>query len=421
MHAAYETLSLSKFQPLCNFFAPSKQNCIFLTNYAFSIQKQTHGYLDEPDADIDDEPDADSGCSVPDYAMVVDDDADADTDDEKSADSMEVDHARDKCDTCDKRGRQRAACKGKNCGGRVIVQVRTLCEKGCGKVAQKNGVCRNEKCGAEGMCSKGCGRQAQKNGICQDVKCGGEGRTLCNHPEGCTNKSLATGKNSKGRPGIKGRCSIHEGGPRCVAEGCPNGAVAGTGACIAHKGGIRCDKCDLYSVLRKGFLCFSCRKGTDRIKQLEMMVKDFMDKDEFMWMYTYYDSRIPCTDINRRPDFIYLVFETHVICIEVDEDAHRYYNRDCEIARVSEIMQACEGKPLFLIRFNPLVRLLGQLKSTFDAFRTAIITPETPMLTVAFIGYKREYDVAAEMERVARERAAGTMEVTEECSDDDTN
>jgi Holliday junction resolvase len=137
-----------------------------------------------------------------------------------------------------------------------------------------------------------------------------------------------------------------------------------------------------------------------------MMVKDFLDKHEFLKMYTYYDSRAPCTDINRRPDFIYLVSETHVICIEVDEDAHRYYNRDCEIARVSEIMQAFGGKPVFLIRFNPRVSLLEELKSTFDAFRTAVITPETSMLTVAFIGYKREYDVAAEMERVAKERAA---------------
>jgi hypothetical protein len=149
-----------------------------------------------------------------------------------------------------------------------------------------------------------------------------------------------------------------------------------------------------------------------------MMVKDFLDKHEFLEMYSYDDSIIPCSGINRRPDFIYLVSETHVICIEVDEDAHRYYNRDCEIARVSEIMQACKGKPLFLIRFNPLVSLLGELKSTFDAFRTAIITPETSMLTVAFIGYKREYDVAAEMERVARERAeaaeAEAIELEEE-------
>ena len=106
------------------------------------------------------------------------------------------------------------------------------------------------------------------------------------------------------------------------------------------------------------------------MKQLELLVKDFLDKHESLKMYSYYDCRIACSDINRRPDFVYLVSDTHVICIEVDEDSHRYYNRDCEIARVSEIMQACEGKPLFLIRFNPLVSLLGELKSTFDAFRT---------------------------------------------------
>jgi len=68
-------------------------------------------------------------------------------------------------------------------------------------------------------------------------------------------------------------------------------------------------------------------------------------------------------------------------------------------------MQAFEGKPLFLIRFNPLKTRLKELESTFDAFRDVQITPETPMLTVAFIGYTRQYDVASEMERVAKERA----------------
>ena len=195
-------------------------------------------------------------------------------------------------------------------------------------------------------------------------------------------------------------------------------AVGNTDSCIGHNGGIRCAKCGLYSVKQQGLACFSCRKRTDRVKRLELMVKDFLDMHEYLNMYTYIDSRIACSDINRRPDFAYLVSNTHAICIEVDEDVHRYYNRDCEIARVSEIMQAFEGKPLFLIRFNPLKTRLKELESTFDAFRDVQITPETPMLTVAFIGYKREYDVAAEMERVAKERAeaaeAEAIELEEE-------
>jgi galactokinase len=119
-----------------------------------------------------------------------------------------------------------------------------------------------------------------------------------------------------------------------------------------------------------------------------------------------------------------LVAETHVIIIEVDEDAHRYYNRDCEITRVSELMQTCDGKPLFLIRFNPLVTVQGELKnteelkSTFDAFRTVQVTAETPMLTVQFIGYKQEYDVAAEMDRVAKERAAAAEEEMEDMEEE---
>jgi hypothetical protein len=146
------------------------------------------------------------------------------------------------------------------------------------------------------------------------------------------------------------------------------------------------------------------------VKQLEMMVKDFLDKHEFMSLYSYTDTIIPCSGILRRPDFLYLdPNDTYGIIIEVDEHAHRYNNRDCEVIRVSEILDCngVRGKPLFLIRINPLKTCLDELLLTFEAFRTCRKTPETPMLTVAFIGYKKyEYDLADEMERVARERAA---------------
>jgi len=289
-------------------------------------------------------------------------------------------------------------------------------------------MCGNVKCGGKGtpICKvERCTRNAYKDGMCRNVKCTGKVRVqtpiLCSFG-GCTNQSQASGKNSKGRPGMKGRCIIHLGGPRCLAEGCPYGAERGTGACIGHKGGIRCE-CNLYSVKSHGFKCSICRRGTERAKQLEALVKDFLNKHEFLKMYTCTDVRFGC-DNNRRPDFVYLVAETHVIIIEVDEDAHRYYNRDCEITRVSELMQTCDGKPLFLIRFNPLVTVQGELKnteelkSTFDAFRTVQVTAETPMLTVQFIGYKQEYDVAAEMDRVAKERAAAAEEEMEDMEEE---
>ena len=52
-----------------------------------------------------------------------------------------------------------------------------------------------------------------------------------------------------------------------------------------------------------------------------------------------------------RPDFI-INFLTYQILIEVDEDQHKYYNKNIEICRIEEI-QKCLNMPLYVIRFNP--------------------------------------------------------------------
>ena len=110
---------------------------------------------------------------------------------------------------------------------------------------------------------------------------------------------------------------------------------------------------------------------------------------------------LPCSPNRRRPDFVWILTD-RIIILEVDEDAHRHYNRECEIARVTELMEQGRGFPLVLIRFNPKERLLPDLyQLLLRCFEMCV----TGLLEVHFMGYSREYDVVAQIERVASKRS----------------
>eukprot|EP00899_Mesostigma_viride_P012548 jgi/Mesvir1/21294/Mv25979-RA.1 len=54
-----------------------------------------------------------------------------------------------------------------------------------------------------------------------------------------------------------------------------------------------------------------------------------------------------------RPDFIIYTDGAHVVIIEVDEHQHRSYDQYCELVRLFNLGQSCEGLPLLVIRYNP--------------------------------------------------------------------
>ena len=129
------------------------------------------------------------------------------------------------CTTCGKKdGRQRAGCRGKDCGG--LVQVRRKCKE-CktAQAAPGKDICAREECGGTPtmpLCRK-CG-----------IKSG--------------NRATTPGAGKVGRPGEKGCCTKCGGGPRCTELGCNKGAQGskrGTGKvgkCIRHGGGDRCEQ-----------------------------------------------------------------------------------------------------------------------------------------------------------------------------------
>ncbi len=138
------------------------------------------------------------------------------------------------------------------------------------------------------------------------------------------------------------------------------------------------------------------------MKQLELMVKAFLDAHiDSLGLYSYNDVMLPCSPNRRRPDFVWLLPDRLVV-LEVDEDAHRHYNRECEVARVTELMEQGRALSLVLIRFNPKECLFPDL---YQLLQRCFTMRVMGLLDVHFLGYKREYDVVAQIEMVASKRS----------------
>ena len=149
-------------------------------------------------------------------------------------------------------------------------------------------------------------------------------------------------------------------------------------------------------------MCWTCRKGTERVKQFEQAVESFLCQYDDLKHYSYRDETLPCAPTRRRGDFVYLLSD-RVVVLEVDEYAHRYYNQECECVRVLELHEQGQGRALFLVRFNPVKDLLPPL---VNLLRECFVAPlPVNLLDVRFLGYKKEYDVVQVVTRLAQERA----------------
>ncbi len=183
---------------------------------------------------------------------------------------------------------------------------------------------------------------------------------------------------------------------------CDKSAAGTTNFCKYHGGGIRCASCQQFSVQQEGFLCWTCRTGTSRLKQYEHLVETYLRGFPDTACYSYRDEPLPCAPTRRRGDFVYLL-EDRLVIVEVDEQAHRYYSLECECTRVMELHEQGQGRALFLMRFNPRKWLLPSLRQwLLQAFTSPL--PET-LLRVDFLGYNSEYDVVAEVMQIANRRA----------------
>ena len=83
--------------------------------------------------------------------------------------------------------------------------------------------------------------------------------------------------------------------------------------------------------------------------------------------------------------------------VEVDERQHEIYEPSCEFRRLVELLAACMGKPLVVIRYNPDgYEILGETQRTsamkrqttlIDTIRHYEKKPPDEILTVEYICY----------------------------------
>lgn len=90
-------------------------------------------------------------------------------------------------------------------------------------------------------------------------------------------------------------------------------------------------------------------------KARERAVMEFIKEDEELSEYTWIFDRVIAGGIShRRPD-AFLDLDSHVIIVEVDENAHDmvHYKTPCELQRTEQLFTDVAYRPVTLIRFNP--------------------------------------------------------------------
>ena len=119
----------------------------------------------------------------------------------------------------------------------------------------------------------------------------------------------------------------------------------------------------------------------------------WLEEERLHWSYR--SHRLPCAPTTRYPDYLFVSpAGEHVVLLEVDENEHRHYNAECEITRVSEIMDSIDAQNLHVIRFNPhSIGLSGLEKRSIvmvaihDAIRTNFARFNDTGCVIQYIGY----------------------------------
>ena len=128
-----------------------------------------------------------------------------------------------------------------------------------------------------------------------------------------------------------------------------------------------CSSCGLQtsaSLLKKG-LCYYCRPATIRAHNKELVIKAVLEAQ--LSHIDFVHDRVvkpilECACKKYRPDF-WAELPTFVLVVEVDERQHENYEPSCELRRLVELLAACMGKPLVVIRYNPdAYKIQGQTK-----------------------------------------------------------
>ena len=161
------------------------------------------------------------------------------------------------------------------------------------------------------------------------------------------------------KPTCCGSCK-EEGMSDILSRNCPTRSCKGTPELQAN--GMKCPY-DQRGKKKYDYYCTKCfeqnfpddpRTATIRGKTEESRVRDFLveqfKEPSFIHNKALWTGQADCT-CRRRIDFRALIGNT-LLCIEVDEDQHKYRDSNDETIRYDDLMMLHGGKFVF-IRFNP--------------------------------------------------------------------
>ena len=172
-------------------------------------------------------------------------------------------------------------------------------------------------------------------------------------------------------------------GQRCKAADCQRIANFGLQhrkpvSCLEHKTDAMtdvvtpmkpCCSCGLQTrtaYLRKG-LCYYCRPATIQAHSKELAIKALLEAQVGHINFVHdrvAQAILDCACRKYRPDF-WAQLPSLVLVVEVDERQHENYEPSCELRRLVELLAACMGKPLVVIRYNPDgYKILGETQRT---------------------------------------------------------
>ncbi len=113
----------------------------------------------------------------------------------------------------------------------------------------------------------------------------------------------------------------------------------------------KCTICSIFQVgKRNNYLCSYCNPTkSKRIKTKELSIKSLLETNNIKFIHDKQITNECC--LKYRPDFL-IDCNTYYIVLEVDEDAHCSYDKECEIIRMNNIITSI-GLPAKFVRYNP--------------------------------------------------------------------
>ncbi len=131
--------------------------------------------------------------------------------------------------------------------------------------------------------------------------------------------------------------------------------------CSKHGGSNLCNSCKMSQKSRKysNKYCLDCYRALnpELVKNIKKLVRkqDILDRvyqqlyPKFKWDLK--DKIINDSCNKRRPDY-FIDCKTHCIILEVDENQHKHYDKQCEVSRVNELFTGLGDRKLIFVRLN---------------------------------------------------------------------